>query len=68
MAITPALACCPFCGSCWDLSIEEYEVERFSVSCPPCGAAGPCGFSEEDAADIWNRRYMLFRSQPENAQ
>jgi Lar family restriction alleviation protein len=55
--------CCPFCGCNWDIRVEALDDEHFQIVCPPCGAAGPMGYSANDALDEWNIRYLLVRAQ-----
>ncbi len=46
----PELRPCPFCGS---LGIA---VVGFGARCGTCGAVGPFGPTEEEAARRWNKR------------
>ena len=41
---------CPFCGS---LSVA---IVGSFVRCGGCGAVGPYGYTNEEAAERWNRR------------
>ena len=52
---------CPFCGAgMGKLFIEQDEIGWYFVHCHPsdrgCGATGPGGFCENDAAVKWNKR------------
>ncbi len=46
----PTLEACPFCGSL------GAAVIGFGVHCGTCGAVGPFGPTEEEAARRWNKR------------
>ncbi len=46
----PTLRPCPFCGSL------GAAVIGFGVHCGTCGAVGPFGPTEEEAARRWNQR------------
>ena len=46
----PELKACPFCGS---LGVA---VVGFGARCGTCGAVGPFGPTEEEAARRWNER------------
>ncbi len=46
----PELKACPFCGSL------GAAVIGFGVHCGSCGAVGPFGPTEEEAARRWNAR------------
>ena len=49
----PELQACPFCGS---LGVA---VVGFGARCGTCGAVGPFGPTEEDAARRWNQRRTI---------
>lgn len=55
---------CPFCGMD-DVTMDrtEYESEFgyafYEVACGRCDIEGPGGFTEQEAADRWNRRNKL---------
>lgn len=58
-ATEAALRPCPFCGGTFLNSPKwSEEVGAFIVSCADdlCGATGPTGASEEEAAELWNER------------
>ncbi len=46
----PDLLACPFCGS---LGVA---IVGFAARCGTCGAVGPFGPTEEEAAKRWNER------------
>lgn len=46
---------CPFCGGHGSLT-DDYRTDSVVVACEVCGAFGPAGEDEEDAATLWNRR------------
>ncbi len=46
----PDLEACPFCGS---LGVA---IVGFAARCGTCGAVGPFGPTEEEAARRWNER------------
>ncbi len=48
--LMPDLMACPFCGS---LGIA---IVGFAARCGTCGAVGPFGPTEEEAAKRWNER------------
>ena len=49
----PDMKPCPFCGS---LGVA---VVGFGARCGTCGAVGPFGPTEEDAARRWNQRVTI---------
>lgn len=45
---------CPFCGS---NKLEQFNYgDEYWVLCKDCDTDGPTGYSEEKAANLWNRR------------
>jgi Lar family restriction alleviation protein len=46
---------CPFCEST-DLVTTSYGIETYAVLCNGCGAEGPTGVDEKDAAEKWEDR------------
>ena len=51
---------CPFCGGEADIEsdISDYGEMRFYVYCKKCIAEGGWGFSEKEAIELWNKRYV----------
>ena len=49
---------CPFCGSKASmLYLSDLEGVMWFVCCPSCGIGQQLDYkSEEDAAEVWNRR------------
>ncbi|MDW7643418.1 MAG: Lar family restriction alleviation protein [Desulfuromonadales bacterium] len=48
---------CPFCGALeqeWDGEKHKDGTEYWWVKCSFCGARGPLGASQENAAWAWN--------------
>lgn len=52
---------CPFCGQREDLVFEEDNIHKtlITVCCNSCGCSiGYCG-DREEAANIWNTRFII---------
>ena len=48
---------CPFCGG--GALMKQDQQDRFFVECSECGARGPALFSENKAAEAWDKRDKL---------
>ncbi len=53
MAVIAELKPCPFCGSLGVVVVGSF------VRCGNCGAVGPYGLTQADAAERWNHRASL---------
>ena len=47
---------CPHCGGS-KTYVKPLKFLRYRVVCRTCGASGGNGFTEEEAATEWNRRF-----------
>lgn len=57
IAGTPAPLPCPFCGDPRMMSVSDGQPgDTFQVICEKCGAWGPPGHTQVEAALAWNRR------------
>lgn len=53
-----ALAPCPFCGGTLGLYYASHNPAR-AVACGECGAEGPAGDTDAEAAENWNARVEI---------
>ena len=44
---------CPFCGA---QAAAIWGVELYRAVCPKCGSKTDCHDTQQQAADVWNRR------------
>jgi Lar family restriction alleviation protein len=49
------LKACPFCHTV-DRIMQESDCYGRFIECLLCGARGPIARSEDEAAELWNRR------------
>jgi len=57
IADTPTPLPCPFCGFTKpDIYLQIERPSLYVGVCSSCGAEGPAGESEIEAAEVWNHR------------
>lgn len=50
---------CPFCGSLDLLVMSNVGPSDAATECIGCGAVGPDGRNDEEAAALWNKRHFV---------
>lgn len=60
---------CPFCGCALTVAIDvAASTNRTAVGCHDCGAIGPDGANEQDAALLWDTRASIAIQRPTERQ